>query len=460
MKKFKSLLALLVGSLVIFTACGGGGNETASVDGGDVLNIAVFEGGFGHEFWDDLVERFQDDNPGVTVNMQISPDIESIIAPQIAVGEIPDLLQVQDYLGFMVSMVQNEELLDLTSFFNNTQAPGRDGVVMRDIIVPGMLESTAFAPYGDGRIFKAPLHAGPMGPVYNITLFEEKGWIPPTTWDEWFDMDTMLDDPINHVEIGGGTERRSIFTYQGIHPGYLESILWPAIAGAGGMGAINAIENYEEGAWDNPAVIQVLENLARMGTDGYLMGGTVGLDHTQSQADMMMGRALFIPNGTWMVGEMADAPREPGFEFAIAPVPTLQSGQPRYVLSSFGGIAIPAAAPNTDLALEFLTFMYTADSIQAFASLAQGVMAVHDARIIAEEQLDPSVYNMMRAYDEGLFMLMSFAPIPPGLPIHMGNEIFDNRITPLMTGTITVEQYVADMEDFNAQIRAHIADNE
>jgi len=459
MKKIKipGLLALLTASLLVFAACGGNGDDAPD---GDVLNIAVFEGGFGRDFWIDLNERFEAANPGVTVNMQISPDIESILAPQLAVGEMPDIMVMQPNFGFMISMTQNEEFLDLTNFFNNTEVLDRPGVMMRDIIVPGMLESTAFAPYGDGRIFFAPLHAGPMGPVYNITLFEEKGWTPPTTWDEWFAMDAMLDDPANHAAIGTGTERRSIFTYQGIHPGYLESILWPAIAGAGGMSAINAIENYEEGSWDNPAVRQVLQNLARMGTGGYLMTGTVGLDHTQSQADMMMGRALFIPNGTWFVNEMADAPREPGFEFAIAPVPTLQASQPRFVLSSFGGVAIPAEAPNTDLALDFLAFMYTAESIRAFASLADGVMAVHDARTVAAAELDPSVYNMMRAYDEGIFMLMSFAPIPPGMPIHMGNEIFDNRMTPLMTGAITVDEYIAAMEELNAQIRAHIAANE
>lgn len=38
------------------------------------------------------------------------------------------------------------------------------------------------------------------------------------------------------------------------------------------------------------------------------MDGTVALNHTQSQTDMMMNKALFIPNGNWMEGEMADAP--------------------------------------------------------------------------------------------------------------------------------------------------------
>jgi len=430
--------------------------EEPEEDDDEILHIAVFEGGYGREFWYELIERFEAANPGVTVEMQISPDIETIISPQLAVGEIPDFMAIPvTEAGFMTAMIQNNEFLDLTDFFDS-DALNNPGVAIRDLIIPGMLESTAYAPYGDGRIFLAPFTASPMGPVYNITLFDEMGWTVPATWDEFFAMDALLDDPDAFATIGGNEERRAIFTYQGIHAGYLESILWPAIAGAGGMEAIHAIENYEEGAWENPAVRSIIEIFARMGTEGYLMDGTVALDHTQSQADMMLGRALFIPNGVWFVNEMADAPREDGFEFAIAPVPTLETGQPRYVLSSFEQLSIPADAPNTELALEFLRFFYTDETIASFAQHADGSLAILGAREIAANDLSPSVLNMLRAYDEGTFMLMSFAPIPPGLPISMPDEIFDARMTPLMTGEMSPDDYIQEMEDLSAQIREHI----
>ena len=475
MKKGKiiGILVLLMVLLAFTVACGDG--DTPPVDpqtptptatnGGETppdeeqeLNIAVFEGGYGRDFWDDLIARFEAAHPGVTVNMQISSDIETILSPQIAVGELPDFMAIQvQHAGFLTAMIQNRELLDLTDFFDNTEALDRPGVTLRDLMVPGMLESTSYAPYGDGRIFLAPFNIGPLGLVYNVTLFEEKGWTLPATWDEFFAMDAMLDEPENYVTIGGSEERRAIFTYQGIHPGYLEPILWSAIAGAGGMEAIHAIEKYEEGAWENPAVREVIEIFARMGTEGYLMDGTVALDHTQAQADMMLGRAVFIPNGVWMANEMEEAPREEGFEFAIAPVPTLQAGQPRYVLSSFEQFSIPADAPNTELALEFLRFIYSDETVRSFAREADGAIAIVGAREIAEDYLSSSVFNMLRAYDEGVFMLMSFDPIPEGLPISMGDEIFGNRMTPLMTGQLTVDQYIEQMEELSTQIREHIA---
>lgn len=453
MKRRLLLAAPLLLAMTVLAGCPG---DTA----GDYdLTVAVFEGGFGRAFWDERVAAFERLHD-VRVNLEISPQIGQIMGPRIAVGNVPDFMAIPIggiEFGFLQAMVNNRELKDLTDFFDS-QAVGRPaGTRYRDIIIPGMLETTRFAPYGDGRIFAAPFNAGPMGPVYNVTLFEQKGWTPPATWDEWFAMQALVENPANYVQIGGNMERRSIFTYQGIHTGYLESILWPAIAGAGGIEAIRRIENYEAGSWDNATVRSVLELFVRM--SGYMMPGTLGLNHTQSQADMMLGRALFIPNGLWFVAEMAAAPREPGFEFAIAPVPTILPGQPRFVLSSAEQFTIPAAAPNPELALEFLRFLYTEESVRAFAREADGSVAIVGARDIARAELSPSVYNMLRAYDEGIFMLMSFAPVPPGLPISMGVEVFNHRMAPLMSGELSIDGFIQSMEDLNAEIRAHIAAN-
>lgn len=74
------------------------------------------------------------------------------------------------------------------------------------------------------------------------------------------------------------------------------------------------------------------------------MDGTVALNHTQSQTDMMMGKALFIVNGNWMENEMKDSPRENGFEFGMTTVPVFNKGDQKYVLSSYEQFSIPAKA--------------------------------------------------------------------------------------------------------------------
>ena len=198
---------------------------------------------------------------------------------------------------------------------------------------------------------------------YTTDLFESKGWDVPETWDEFFALGDIAKE-----------EGRALFTYQGIYPGYLE-LLFPAIASAAGPEALERIFNYEEGSFNNEEVLKVLDTIARIARDGYLMEGTVALNHTQSQADMMMGKALFITNGTWMENEMADAPREEGFEFALVAPPIFNKGDDRYILASYEQFSIPAHAENIELAKEFIRFLYTDESVKLFGEKVGGVFA-------------------------------------------------------------------------------------
>jgi N-acetylglucosamine transport system substrate-binding protein len=249
-------------------------------------------------------------------------------------------------------------------------------------------------------------------------------------------------------------EKRSLFTYQGIYAGYLESVFWPAIASAAGLNAINDITSYREGSFRRQEVRDLVSTFARIGTQGYLMEGTIALNHTQSQTDMMLGRALFMPNGTWMENEMADSPRESGFEFGLMPPPTLRAGQDHYVLSSYDQIQIPRQAKNPELAKQFLRFLYTRDSIVSFARNANGTIAITDAREIGRNYLSSGVYGMFSAYDTGKFMLMNFETLPQGSRVNVGSVVFDDNMGPLITGRLTPDAYINMVEEAFAQIRA------
>jgi len=451
---FMALMLAGVTSLVMAR----GSQAQSSGTSNNTLNIAIFEGGYGRAYWDDIVTKFEASHPGVKVNMRIDSEIGNIIAPEIAVGNWPDFISLSDTerSGVVASMIKNKELLDITDVYN-MDVPDRPGVKLRSIIVGGMLESATYSPYGDGKIYLAPFNVGPMGMVYNKTLFAQKGWKLPSTWDDFFALDEELKKPENYVTVGGQRMKRSLFTYQGIYAGYLESVFWPAVAGAAGLNAINDICNYKEGSFLTADVRQLVTNFAKIGTGGYLMEGTVGLNHTQSQADMMLGKALFIPNGIWMEGEMADAPRESGFEFAILPPPTLRAGQDHYVLSSYEQFEIPKQAKNPELAKEFLRFLYTKDSIISFAKNANGTIAVTDAKDIGKSYLSSGVYGMFTAYETGKFMLMPFATRPANNKTNVGAVVFDDTMGPLMTGRLTVDSYCRGVEAAFAEIRADMA---
>ena len=166
----------------------------------------------------------------------------------------------------------------------------------------------------------------------------------PKTWDEFF----ALGDKVKDID------GRALFTYQGIYPGYMEEMLWPAIANECGEEALTKIANYEEGSFNNEGVLKALSHIKEIADKGYLLEGTVGMNHTESQTEMMLGKAAFITNGTWMENEMQDAPREDGFELQwLRSRPGTQTMCTMY-LTAASSFPIPAAAKNPELAKEFL----------------------------------------------------------------------------------------------------------
>ena len=61
------------------------------------LNIAVFEGGYGSAYWDEIIKCSEAPYPGVPVKMQLSPRIGNIIRPPTVAGHVPDYIPMHDH---------------------------------------------------------------------------------------------------------------------------------------------------------------------------------------------------------------------------------------------------------------------------------------------------------------------------------------------------------------------------
>lgn len=233
----------------------------------------------------------------------------------------------------------------------------------------------------------------------------------------------------------------------------MESLLWPALASATGIENVNDISNYVEGSYSTPEAMKVLENIARIGTDGYLLEGTAALNHTQSQTEMMMNKCLFIPNGNWMENEMADAPRADGFEFGLWTAPVLNEGDEAYVMTSVEQFSIPANAKNPELAKEFLRFLYTEDSVKLFAEKANGIYALKDATELSKGLVSDGIYSMNSIYENGTSMAFGFAALPEGCKVVPRDQVF-KPLSDVMTGKMSVSEWAEGVEESFKEVNA------
>ncbi|MFV0466155.1 MAG: carbohydrate ABC transporter substrate-binding protein [Lachnospiraceae bacterium] len=427
-------------------------NESEAVISGE-LNIAVFQGGYGADYWYEVIEMFEEKYPEVTVEMTISPQVGEMIKPQVVAGNVPDFLSLNasESSGVVDSLLKEKGLMDLTDLFEETI----DGQTepLKDMFIPGIIGSNVTSPFGDGKIYLAPFNSGPMGLVYNKTLFDERGWEIPKTWDEFLALGEIVKNDtymIDGTEVTG----RALLAYQGIHPQYMRSFLFPAVAQKNGLESLTAFSNYEAGSVNTPEAAAYLNYLPQIASSGYLMEGTVALNHTQAQTDMMLGKAVFIPCGVWIENEMKDAPREEGFEFGMMAMPVMEEGDTQYVATSYEQFSIPVNAKNPEAAKEFLKFLYSDESIKSFAKYSNTVYARKDAKEVCAEYLSPGMYNMLASLDNATALPTAMASLPQGCKIELNKTLYHNHFTEVINGEMSVESWLDSIETDFAQIRA------
>lgn len=446
--KWLTTVAASVVAMSVLAGCGSGNNNgaassgspsaspTGSEAGGKTfenmeLNVAVFQGGYGREYWDKIAEDFMQDYPGTKINITASPKIAELVRPKIVAGNPPDFMYIagSDNLPIIDGLIKDKALLDLTDLFNEPAEEG--GAPLKDKILPGVLESRSSSPYGDGKVYLAPYNFGVMGLWYNKTLFDEKGIAPPKTWDEWFASNAAAKE-----------NGRALFTYQGLYPGYLEEMIVPSIFSVGGQEALDQFYNYDPEFWKSDTFKQVwglMEKIAN--EDNALMKGTIALNHTQAQTAFMQGKAMYIPNGTWFEDEMKDAPREEGFQFGFLGAPAFEADKPAMAMTNVEQMVIPAKAKNPELAKAFLKYLYSDKSVKLNAEKSKGVLAVKGAADMAKAYISESMYNVYKAVDSGMVTVNgAFKAAAKGSKYNPSDEIY-KPISSIMNKQLTVQAY-------------------
>jgi len=467
-KWFKTVAVSLV-ALSVLAGCGSGkGNSESSEPSASAnpsasgspstgskqfenmeLNVAVFQGGYGREYWDAIADSFMKDYPGTKINITASPKIAELVRPKIVAGNPPDFMYVagSDNTPILDGLIKDKALTDLSDVFNSPAEDG--GAPLKDKILPGVLESRSSSPYGDGKVYLAPYNFGVMGLWYNKTLFDQKGIAVPKTYDEFFEL--------NATAKANG---RALFTYQGLYPGYLEEMIVPSIYSVGGQAALDQFYNFDPEFWKSDTfkkVWGVLEKIAS--DDNALMKGTIALNHTQSQTAFMQGKAMFIPNGTWFEDEMKDAPREEGFQFGFLGAPAFEAGKPAMAMTNVEQMVIPAKAKNPELAKEFLKYLYSDASVKLNAEKSKGVLAVKGAPDLAKAFISQSTYNVYKAVDSGMVTVNgAFKSVAKGSKYNPSDEIY-KPIASLMNKQLTLEQYSDKLYKVYSEIQKELKAN-
>ncbi len=449
MKKTIALLLVLVLALGMLAGCGGS-NDTAeapAADSGETaetpaaeISVAAIETAYGSEMWQQVAEAFTAET-GIKVNLTTDKNLEDVIGPAMQGGEFPDVIHLATgrEAGLTEQFIKDNNIADITDVLSMT-VPGED-VTVADKIAGGFTETSLTNPYGDGKTYLAPMFYSPCGLFYNAGLFAEKGWEVPTTWDEMW-------------ELGDKAMEEGIYLFTYPTTGYFDAFLYALMYTVGGPEFFDAATHYEEGIWDSEEAQQCFDIIAKLATytNPITPAQANDQDFTQNQQLVLDNKALFMPNGTWIVGEMAEAPRAEGFQWGMTALPAATEGGDRYSYTWFEQAWIPAGAENIDAAKQFIAFLYsdTACEIFAAAGAIQPVLGIADT-LEGDNQMFYSIY------DDGAKAAMgNFASYTAVAGLGTVREVFMDPVNSLVNGEITEEQWIENIKTASAQMLANI----
>lgn len=411
--------------------------EDAAVEE-QVLKVAAFEGGYGADMWTEIAAAFEASHPGVTVELTVDKKLEDVISPSMKAGDYPDVVHLATgrEAALTETLTKEKALLPLTDVLEMT-VPGED-VKVKDKVIPGFLDTLATNPYGDGVTYYAPMFYSPCGLFYNAGLLKEKNWEVPTTWDEMW----ALGDKAKEEGI-------ALFTYP--TTGYFDAFTYAVLSSAGGSDFFNSCMTYEDGIWESENATKVFELVGKLAeyTEGTTVANANNDNFTKNQQLILDNKAIFCPNGTWLPGEMAEAPRAEGFEWGFMAIPAVNAGGAGCSFCWFEQMWIPAAAQNQDMAKEFVAYMYSDEAAQIFAksNAIQPIVGV-------SESLEGDNKMFYSIYDNGASAVMGgFAATAPVEGVSMADTLF-GTVNSIVSGDKTVADWQAAVEEVSDKLRA------
>lgn len=426
-------------------ATGGGGTEPTTAPGGagstspdnpfgvdkaKPLDVVIFNGGYGDEYGTAHVALYNTWAGGEVAKMTSTVEIASTLQPRFAGGNPPDAIDNSgaDQLppGVLISQKQVADLQPLLD------APSIDDSAKKisDILLPGTFEIGAV----EGKMYSLNYVFAMWGLWYSKSLFEEKGWAPAKTWDEF----TALSEKIKAAGMAP-------FIHTGVHTQYMANIIVSMAAKLGGPEVWLGTDNLEPDAWTNDSMMASATAWSEYAKAGFIHKDAEGIDHTTSQTQWLQGDAAFIPVGSWVENEMKGKVPD-GFDMVVTPLPSLTPSDKLPFETINGGAGepfiVPEAAANKAGGMEYLRIMLSQAATSKFAELTGSLCAVKGA---GDKLVDPStalqsVADATSAAGDNIINF-NYAGWYSGL-----QEGQKDPVRNLLTGKITAEQFCTTMQ--------------
>jgi len=424
------------GGSSVLAGCASGGSSSSTETGGAksaenpfgvkpdaALDVVIFKGGYGDDYAKFHEGLYKKKFSNADVKHAGITDVRQQLQPRFNSGNPPDVIDNSGAEQLpLATLADTGQLADLTQLFD---AESIDGGKIRETLNPVALEA---GEYG-GKILVLNYALEVYGLWYNKTLFDKKGWKPAETWQDFL----ALCEEIKRDGIAP-------MAHQGKYPYYIQQVTMDMAVKHGGKEVVTAIDNLEPNAWKHESIKMAAEALLEIKSKGYMLQGTEGLDHIQSQTRWNEGKAAFIPSGSWLENEQKKvAPKD--FATTVAPTPLMDGAKLPFQstrVSAAEAFIVPAKAKNVPGGLEYLRIMLSKEGASKFTELTAAPTVVKGAG--EGIKLTPAAASTSALVEAGgdnnwnYYYFVWYSPMRPKLETAFGE---------LAAGRITADEFTA-----------------
>lgn len=404
-KSILMLMPFVALGTISLSSCGlfgGGSGQLTDSSGNPILgqlNVIALDSGYGSEWINNAVAKWEEENPGYKVNLTASKDAKALINKHMASSKNNDDLYISvgtDWRSYAAQgkFLQIDDLLEEEV----------DGLKIKDKVNDEYKESIYYTnTKGETHSYRLPWTSGIGGIYYNAKMFKDNGW---DTWlketyegnttgePETYEQLLGLIEKIKQDNIGVEGDLSATvkpFVYTGQNTDYFDYAVftwWGQIAGEDKINEFLKYENYtnydasiKDSAYAALKEATILwDNIFKDSTN-YVEGSASKSNH-QAQQNFLNGYCAMMFNGEWVYNEMLrytnDHKLPDSFDLKIMKTPTAPNAVApniSYVVGEDQYIAIPATSKNADLAKSFIKVLVSDWNCENFMDTANGLMA-------------------------------------------------------------------------------------
>src|SRR5690625_3347292 len=424
-------MALSAGLALILAACGGGDEGGGSGGSGDGDVTMTFwhnsTTGEGREYWENTAAACEEQNEGVSIEIQAIQNEEMDGKLQTALNsrDAPDVFMARGGQR-LADVVYTGVALDVTQLSESATTDGAG-------------EGALSAFEVDGNIYGVPVSVLPGGIYYSQDLFEEAGISDtPTTMDELNDaVDKLKAIDVEPIAVGGKD------AWPAAHWYYFFALRQ---CSQDTMNSAASEMNFDDPCWVDAA--QNLQDFADTEpfNSGFLT--TSAQQGAGSSAGLLANhKAAMELMGAWNPGVIASLTpdEEPLEDLAWFPFPAVEGGDgdPAALMGGADGFSCSASAPEEECAA-FLNFMLEKENQENYADAFHTLPASQEAQGVVEEG---ALQDILAAYNDASYVMVWLDTL---FGQNVGNAL-NTAVVEMLAGDGTPDGVVSTVNDAAAR---------